>query len=316
MSKKTIFQRLRIKIFDAFDFSKAEQRGIIVLIVVLLLLLFFRFVISYIQNTGISVVTEDAEIEFFLQRQQNYRDSILSIRNQKYNPINNSYYRKEETKKKTLTPFPFDPNTLPFSGWRKLGFTEKQALQITNYQSKGGYFYEKTDLKKIYCITEDDYHILEKYIQIASKQRHETKKEKPDFQNIPKLELNTTDSFDLQRIPGIGQKTASQIVKYGEILGGYVHINQLREVYVIDSSRFLQISPYLYIEPQHVKKININKATINELSRHPYIDYYLAKSIIIYRQKNGDYTDIKEIKKALHLYEELYQKISPYLSVD
>jgi len=197
-----------------------------------------------------------------------------------------------------------------------LGFTEKQAEQIIKYQSKGGYFYKKTDIKKIYCITEEDYQILENYILITSEQTQETKKEKIKEQTLYKIELNTADSIDLQKIAGVGQKIASQIIKYREKLGGYVSINQLKEVYIIDSNRFIQISSHLYIDTEYVQKININKVNINELNKHPYFDDYLAKSIVNYRQKNGNYSNITEIKKAVLIYEELYQKIAPYLSVE
>jgi DNA uptake protein ComE-like DNA-binding protein len=50
--------------------------------------------------------------------------------------------------------------------------------------------------------------------------------------------------------------------------------------------------------------------------KHPYIEYYLAKSIVNYREQKGKYTNVEDIKKAVHFYDELYQKIEPYLSVE
>ena len=314
MSTKNKYTWFRTKIVDAFDFNKAEQRGIILLLVLLLILFFVRFAVHYFHKSKQSNETEIVDLELFLQ-QQHYRDSVLSIKNRENTATKNYYNTKKLTKKKTLNPFPFDPNTLPLLGWVELGFSEKQAQQILNYQSKGGYFYEKTDLKKMYSITEEDYQVLENYIHITRKEKE--KKEKPPFlHGIQKVEINTADSFDLRKIPGIGPKTASQIIKYREKLGGYVAVNQLIEVYAIDSVRFLQISPHLHIDATLVQKININNASIKDLIRHPYIDYYLAKSIVIHRQKHGDYANVQEIKKAVLIYEELYLKIIPYLTVD
>jgi competence ComEA-like helix-hairpin-helix protein len=312
MSKKKKYKRLRNKFIDVFDFSKAEQRGIIVLVAILVVFFLVRLAVTNIQKSRYGVEIEDADIELFLQRQQAYHDSVLLAKKWK----NNAKNKKSSSNKKILNPFPFDPNTLTLSGWQELGFTEKQAQQIINYRSKGGYFYKKTDIKKIYCVTEEDYQVLENYIYIASEQKKETKKEKTDSQHLYKIELNSADSFDLQKIYGIGAKTASLIVKYREKLGGYVSVNQLKEIYVIDSSRFLQISPYLDVDLGYIQKININKANIRDLSKHPYIDDYLAKSIVNYRQKNGNYTHAADIKKAVHIYEELYLKIIPYLSVE
>ena len=310
MRKNNKYTRLRNKVLDAFDFSKAEQRGIIVLVVLLLLLFFIRFALVYMQKNQSLVDIEKTDFELFMQKQQHYRDSVFSAKKWE----NTSYNQKNTSHKKTLTPFPFNPNTLTLSGWKQLGFTEKQAEQIVKYQSKGGYFYKKTDIKKVYCITEEDYQVLENYIYITPKE--EPKTVKTNSERVYKIELNRADSADLQKIAGIGQKTASQIIKYREKLGGYISVNQLKEVYVVDSVRFLQISPYLHIDEKYIRKININKVSIKELSKHPYIDDYLAKSIVNYRQKNGDYSNIAEIKKAVFVYEELYLKIAPYLSVE
>jgi competence ComEA-like helix-hairpin-helix protein len=316
MNKKYIYQRIRSKIINVLDFSRREYEGIIVLSVVLILLFFFRLLIAHVEKSQVVIESENLAVESFLRQQKHYQDSIQAARNKRTTYANSPYYQKEKSDGKKLTPFPFNPNTMTFTDWKRLGFTDKQAQQIANYQSKGGHFYEKTDLKKIYCITEEDYQTLESYIHITSEQKEWKKEDKKEERAFAKIELNETDSIELQNIPGIGQKTASGIINYREKLGGYISLNQLREVYVIDSSRYIQINPYLSVNSGLIKKININKATIKELIKHPYIDYYLAKSIVNYREKHGNYTNVKDIKKAVQLYDELYQKIAPYLSVE
>jgi DNA uptake protein ComE-like DNA-binding protein len=52
------------------------------------------------------------------------------------------------------------------------------------------------------------------------------------------------------------------------------------------------------------------------LVNHPYIDYYLAKSIVNHRDKKGKYSSLAEMKKTLLIYDELYLKITPYLTVE
>ena len=49
--------------------------------------------------------------------------------------------------------------------------------------------------------------------------------------------------------------------------------------------------------------------------KHPYIEFYLAKSIITYSEKTGGYENLEELKDAKLIYEELFQKIKPYLSL-
>ena len=64
--------------------------------------------------------------------------------------------------------FYFDPNVLPFEGWKKLGIREKTIGTIQNYLNKGGHFNKPEDLKKIYGIRPDEYIRLEPYIKIAT----------------------------------------------------------------------------------------------------------------------------------------------------
>jgi competence ComEA-like helix-hairpin-helix protein len=316
MNKKHFYQQIRSKIINVLDFSRGEYEGIIILAVIFILFFLARLFIVHVEKSQTSIESENLAVELFLQQQKHYQDSIQFARNQRISYANNSYSQKKAVERKKLTPFSFDPNAMTFNDWKRLGFTEKQAQQITNYQSKGGYFYEKIDLKKIYCITEEDYQTLEPYIRITPKEKWQTKERKTELPTFSKIELNKTDSIELQKIPGIGQKTASRIIKYREKLGGFTNTHQLKEVYGVDSSRFLQISPYLFVNADYIKKININKATVKELVHHPYIEYYFAVSIVNYRQKNGNYKNIADIKQAVHFYDELYQKIAPYLSVE
>ncbi len=129
------------------------------------------------------------------------------------------------------------------------------------------------------------------------------------------IDLNTADTLDLQMIKGIGKIRARNIYNYGKRLGGFVNKEQLREVWGINDTVFEQISPYIVLQNKQVKTININTDNIKELSYHPYIDYYLAKAIIKFRQQYGDYKNIEDIKKVHLMTEELYQKLAPYLAI-
>jgi competence ComEA-like helix-hairpin-helix protein len=315
---KQMLIKIRNKITGSLHLGRREYEGAIVLLVILILLFVLRLFLVEREASQTLTQTEEQEVETFLEQRKHRNDSIMSARNNRSSSTNNSYNQKRK-----LTPFPFDPNTMTFSEWKRLGLTEQQAQQIINYQSKGGYFRYKTDLEKIYSITKEDYQTLEPYIQLASKQEYKTKENyetkeryKTEERKIHKVELNEINDIELQKIPGIGQKTASYIVKYRERLGGFININQLTEVYRMDSSRYLQISSYLYVNPDNIKKININKAEVQELTKHPYIDFYIAKSIVVHRKNYGDYGKAEDIKQAIFLYEELYQKIIPYLSVE
>ena len=216
-----------------------------------------------------------------------------------------------------LTPFSFNPNELQSEQWEELGLSEKQIKVLMNYKAKGGKFYKKEDFKKMFCISTEEYNILEPYITIPERDnkqqpiKYETKT-KPLFI----VEINTADTNDLQEIKGIGSAFARRIAKYRDLLGGFIKKEQLLEVFGMDSARYAQIQSSFTINTSNIQKININKASIQDLKKHPYFDYYLAKSIVMYRTKNGDYKSVSDIKKANLIYDDFYDRVSAYLTIN
>jgi hypothetical protein len=55
------------------------------------------------------------------------------------------------------TLFPFDPNTLDASGWKKLGLPDRTVRTILNYRNKGGRFRNTADLQKMYGLKQADF---------------------------------------------------------------------------------------------------------------------------------------------------------------
>jgi DNA uptake protein ComE-like DNA-binding protein len=119
----------------------------------------------------------------------------------------------------------------------------------------------------------------------------------------------------LRTIPGIGARTAREIISYRERLGGFTDMGQLLEIRIIDSARWRQITPYLSIDTTGaLHKLRINHASVNELVKHPYIDYYLAKTIVVWRDNKGRFRSLDEMRSATRVYPELYNRLKPYLT--
>lgn len=130
------------------------------------------------------------------------------------------------------------------------------------------------------------------------------------------LDLNASDTLDLQEVRGIGKVRARNIYKYGQKLGGYISVEQLKEVYSIDSATFEQIKPHFYAGKTEIRKVNINSDDPKYLARHPYIDFALAKALIRFRKKyEKDFNSIEEIKQIHLMDEETYNKLRPYIKL-
>ena len=131
---------------------------------------------------------------------------------------------------------------------------------------------------------------------------------------IVKVKLNNCDTAEVMRVPLFGAKRAAKLIEYREKLGGFYSLEQIREVYILQSITVEHLEKYFIVNRENIRKIAINTATYEELIMHPYFDAYLTKSILYYRQKHGSIRNIEEFKQATNVYQELLEKVEPYLS--
>lgn len=160
----------------------------------------------------------------------------------------------------------------------------------------------------------------ERDIQPNNDNRTDTVTSKGVFKSNNKLKpgetilLNSTDTTDWKKIPGIGSAFANRIVKYRNLLGGYVAVEQLREVYGMDDDRYLNMLPYIEVD-YGVKKININKLEFKELLKHPYLEYNQVKAITNLRKKKGDIKSLAELSVLSEFADEDLFRLEPYLEL-
>ena len=201
-----------------------------------------------------------------------------------------------------LTPFPFNPNGLPEEEWRKMGLTDRQIRTIKNYEAKGGKFYSKNDVRKLYSISDEEFAQLEPFIVIPplnrsiydhsnrpdyDKKNEKTEFEKPEAKPIEMVEINSADSALFGQLPKVSPYLASRIVAYRNKLGGFLSLEQLLEVKGLDSTHYQAISPYLQFQSVEPEKIDINRDDFKTLVNHPYLNYDMVKAIFRQRDSKG-----------------------------
>ena len=128
----------------------------------------------------------------------------------------------------------------------------------------------------------------------SSHYNHYKRQPKREWESIS-IEINSADTTQLQRLYGIGPSFARRIVKYRELLGGYVHKEQLLEVYGMTEDRYNSIASNIVIDTTLIKKIDINNATIEQMRRHPYLDYYQARAIYNHRMAGNRFNSMKDL---------------------
>lgn len=293
-----------------FNFNRGERIGIIVVIIIVIIVTAYPFFLKgTLKDNTKEFLSFISDIEKFEKSQKNVIDSVAEARKFDFQQMDRSVAENQ------ITPFQFDPNKLPSEQWSKLGLKDWQIKVIKKYEAKGGKFYKKEDLKKMFCISPSEYDILEPFINITEKKTEypERKTEAKATKEKILIELNTADSVSLLSLYGIGPSFAKRIIKYRNLLGGFYSKTQLLEVYGFDQDRLDKIDAYCNVNAESIKKININLIRTDELKKHPYFDYYTAKAIVDQRIILGRYTSIQQIKGLPLIHDELYNKIKNYL---
>ena len=218
--------------------------------------------------------------------------------------------------------FPFDPNTADSSQLIRLGLQSWQVHNIYKYRARGGVYRKKEDFARLYGLTVKDYHRLEPYIRISSDYQpaatlvKEERKERDTLRYPVKIQedeqvvLNMADTATLRKVPGIGVYFAKEIVRYGQRLGGYVSVDQLDEI-----ADFPQASKkYFVVQQAHPKKLNVNQLTLQQLRRHPYINYYQARAIKEYCRLHGPLKSLDDLRLSRDFPPEVIQRLAPYVT--
>jgi competence ComEA-like helix-hairpin-helix protein len=293
---------------DYFTFSRTERNGLIVLVLIIAALIAARIVIPHIRKS----VTYD-----FSEFQEEISEFEKSLGNSKI-----SGGEDIPIEKGTEITY-FDPNSATHEELEKTGLGQRVIKNIIKYREKGGRFRAKEDLNKIYGLDSSEYLRIEPYILIGIDSTNniaQTESRLSDtglsyikIANKLPLPLNNSDSIDLTGINGIGPVLSSRIIKYRNLLGGYVSVDQLLEVYGMTPENYKAIRDFVFVDSSLISHINLNTTTAAQLSRHPYLNDYQARSIITYREIKGKFTDPEEIIRNNLVSDEVYKKIKPYL---
>lgn len=243
------------------------------------------------------------------------------------------YYRVEEVKAER---FPFDPNTADSTQLLRLGLAPWQVRSIYRYRAKGGIFRQPSDFARLYGLTRKQYRELRPYIRISpdylpaadyyaprrtsndtrsvdsstTKAPHYIYAAKHKLRPGEHIAINSADTTQLQKIPGIGSAYARMIIRYRERLGGFITMAQVLESGPVPESALR----YITIDATQVRKLNINKLSLNQLRRHPYINFYQAKAICEYRRLHGPLHSLEELRFSPDFPPAQIERLQPYVT--
>ncbi len=316
---------------DYFYFTKAQKIGIIILISLIILVSLSIKLMPYFLEKE-SSFTNNAH---FLEEIKEFKANLKELdkkEQKKWIQYDNQWKKQKQffekskpTPKEKVELFAFDPNQADSMTLRQLGIKSYVVKNILKYRRKGGRFKSVESFSRVYGLNQSKFEELKPYINIQ--------KEKSDFQNVTKrqereipikeniqeelvkpLELNSVDTEQLMKVRGIGKYTANAIVYYRKKLGGYISVQQLKEVKGVTPENFEKIKEFFIIDISKIEKINVNKASVDKLKRHPYIrSFTKAKAIYDYRRYKIKLENIEELEMLDELTAEDIKRLKPYL---
>lgn len=140
-------------------------------------------------------------------------------------------------------------------------------------------------------------------------------------QQLPKLkqgetiDLNAATTETLKRIPGIGEEYAQRIYTYKKQLGGFISVEQIKEIQGFSGKRYEKTVPYLTIKKTH-SKIMLNKHSADKLLNHPYLNEKQVKSIIEKREQNQIINNIDELGRLSGFTPRDIDRLASYISFE
>ena len=291
---------------DWLNFTRGEKSGIIFLIAAITVMIILPEFLGESKNHADFTEFEKEVDDFYAQ---------MSLQNE-FGENNDNWRIKESDL------FYFDPNKIGADEWKKLGMSERQIKTILNFRAKGGKFFDAEDLGNIYGISPEQFEFLKNYVRIENtrypnfkkqdyKEKYTTAKREPVM-----VDLNSATYEDLLEIRGIGPSFANRIIRYRDLLGGFISCEQLKEVYGIDEEKYSSVKDQVKADPAQINKININNATYKDLIRMPYFNKKTARDFIEYVKITGKVKEVKSLLKDNIVDEEIFKKLEPYITAE
>ena len=252
---------------DYFTFDKRQRNGAIILLFLIILAVVARLMLPYHFNKEVSVNSD------FQERIRIFEKSVI-----------NEELGKSKISEQAPILFDFNPNNLSKEKWLMLGLKEWQVKTIHNYESKGGQFRKKEDVKKIYGIKKDLYDQLEPHIIIPESDLQKTttnyKKEISLFQFNP----NHLEE-DKWKMLGLKDWQIRIIYNFESKGGQFRTKDDVGKIYGIKPELFNKWKPYIVI-PGDEMVVKVQLTSSSKLLDMDESNFKGLKGVSFYQEQN------------------------------
>lgn len=215
--------------------------------------------------------------------------------------------------------FPFNPNYISDYKGYTLGISPEALDRLHEFRDDGKFVNSAKEFQQVTQISDSLLRAISpsfKFPTWKNNSRSSETKNIPSKSPVVVKDLNKATAEELETVYGIGATLSKRIIKFRDRLGGFLINEQLFDVYGLKPEVAQKVLlRFQVVEIPVVEKININKASVDELARLVYINYDLAKEIIQYREQNNGFSSLDELTNLTSLPKDRIGRIKLYLSL-
>ncbi len=213
---------------------------------------------------------------------------------------------KSQNNNYKATIYPFNPNFITdFKGYQ-LGLSVKEMDRLLAFRKQNKFVNSAQEFQTLTQVSDSLLKAISPYFKfpdwVNNKKDNSQTLTKKDFSKPSKItiiDINQATKEDLMKVYGIGDKISDRILVEKAKYGAFVNMQQMNDIWGLTPEVIASLNKYFEVKTvPSLKKININNATIKELSQFPFFRYALAKEIVTYRSMNGaiKFEDLSKIK--------------------
>lgn len=214
------------------------------------------------------------------------------------------------SKKYVLSPF--NPNYITDYRAYVLGLSTAEVDRLQAFRAKNKYVNSAKEFQQVTQVSDE---WLAKYKEYFKFPDFVQKSNSPSASStIVRKNINAATYEDLVAINGIGDYSAKKIIQERDKFGGFVSTKQFRFIERLPANVYVVLGKNFTVNTRPaIVKIDINRANIDDLQKIPYINYKVARSIVVYRSKQDQPLTQKDLAQIPHFPLDKLSIISLYL---
>lgn len=201
--------------------------------------------------------------------------------------------------------YPYNPNFITDYKGYKLGMTVEQLDRLFAFRKENKYVNSAKEFQQVTKVSDSllkEMAVYFKFPDWVNQKREYISKYSPfpkkEKEIIVVKDINHATAEDLIKIRGIGEAISARILKEREKFGAFATMDQMQFIWGLSPEVIEYLNQYFkVVDVSQVKKININEATLKELSAFPFFNYSLSREIVIYRSMNSKIKDSEDLTK-------------------